>query len=352
MSSTSDDSGLPTISQQKTVISSSLNATLMFMFLMGLYSGIFAATVIIYRSRDNTMAGPRTAVALRVLTALYIVLLAEAAVQWYDASLVFSTQGSSRLSIFIASATTAAIPPAVDILVTVLEYAGFLLADGLMIWRCFHASGRSAMSCALPLLFFSVELALAIVDATLTCLLILKPGFRTAQNNRLANRIGGTLFAFVAATSLSATFVICYHIYVKTSLDRRSRRRYQHILDILVQSSSVYSVSVLVIAIFGFIFTGEVQSSLTLVAVSDFFESFAFVMAGLAPTLMVARLASASGNVVVEGSEIPGLELKTLENQPNNLSERIGIMDGSSNNVLRDDEIVESGVPSSSGTRL
>jgi len=68
------------------------------------------------------------------VTALYGLLILEAGFQWYYATLIFCSQGDSRLSLFFGSAAGAlSIPPTITIISIVVENLGFLLADRLMV---------------------------------------------------------------------------------------------------------------------------------------------------------------------------------------------------------------------------
>ena len=76
-----------------------------------------------------------------------------------------------------------------------------------------------------------------------------KPSHQTIQFERKVNILKGTSFCVTAATSMIATSLIAAHIYASTSLNLQSRRRYMHIVEIMVQSSALYSLSTLGLAI-------------------------------------------------------------------------------------------------------
>jgi len=67
----------------------------------------------------------------------------------------------------------------------------------------------------------------------------------------------GSSFVVTAATSMISTFVIGIHIYSSTNLISRIRRRYTYIIEILVQSSVLYSLSILALAIADFVDNGD-----------------------------------------------------------------------------------------------
>ena len=86
------------------------------------------------------------------------------------------------------------------------------------------------------------------------------PGHDTIQFSRVFNIIQGTSFCITAITSLSATAVISGLIYSSTSLNRRARQRYTHIIEIMIQSSALYSLALLVQAVTALINDGSVDA--------------------------------------------------------------------------------------------
>ncbi|KAF9549378.1 hypothetical protein CPC08DRAFT_823442, partial [Agrocybe pediades] len=49
------------------------------------------------------------------------------------------------------------IPTGPDVLEGIVLYVGFAFADALLVWRCFHACGRSYRRALLPMLLLIVE---------------------------------------------------------------------------------------------------------------------------------------------------------------------------------------------------
>lgn len=70
------------------------------------------------------------------------------------------------------------------------------------------------------------------------------PRDETVKFARQYNIFEGTTLCVTAATSVIATFVIGAQIYTSTNLNTRARKRYAHITEILVQSSALYSLSI------------------------------------------------------------------------------------------------------------
>jgi len=172
-------------------------------------------------------------------------------------------------------------------------------------------------------MFFSIlktflyTVALIITQVVLGLLVYLRPGYATEKHDHQGLVVVGSMFGAVAATSLTATFIICRHIYTRTSQDPRSRRRYKNIVDILIQSSAIYATFSFIVTICSSLNTGDLQNDdLIIIQLVDYFEGLTSALSvgitcsdfpffcvvsncnnflqGLAPTLMVARLAIAS----------------------------------------------------------
>jgi hypothetical protein len=78
------------------------------------------------------------------------------------------------------------------------------------------------------------------------------------NNSTLSQTLANTFNGLVAAayfttfaTSVITTTLIAYRIYACTSQTGLSRERYRHILDIVIQSGAVYSLTALATAISG-----------------------------------------------------------------------------------------------------
>ncbi|KAF9544697.1 hypothetical protein CPC08DRAFT_730234 [Agrocybe pediades] len=111
-------------------------------------------------------------------------------------------------------------------------------------------------------------------------------------------------------TSLVATFTICRQIYAHTKPKSRLRRRYRTVTDALIQSSGLYSIVVLVQAALGLAEILELHNGRSfdqLIPVEyalTFLKNLSILVAGIAPTLMVARLAAPSSHEDTEVSSI------------------------------------------------
>ncbi|KAF9560011.1 hypothetical protein CPC08DRAFT_708345 [Agrocybe pediades] len=176
------------------------------------------------------------------------------------------------------------------ILIETVSLLGFIFADGLLVWRCVHVCGRSLLKSSLPIGLFIAEIAFVILCTTYACLLDVNPGFATPKRIKINTRLGAVMFLTVAATSVVATFMICREIFTHTTPGSPSRKRYRHLVGVLIQSCLLYSVVVVIHAALALAETGEVQTSLDLQMAVYYLTAVSLVATGLAPTLMIAGL--------------------------------------------------------------
>ncbi|KAF4610139.1 hypothetical protein D9613_010219 [Agrocybe pediades] len=289
------------VAQQKALISSDFNSTLIIQFSFGIYTGVFAATMYFYIHKENRTRA-RDVIIIGTTTALYILTAVNILVDWLYTNILLVAQGGTRVEIFLES-TNENVPLGERILGDLTFFFVFLFADGLLVWRCFHACGRSLRKSILPISLFLVETALAFTTAVYSCLVDAKPSFETNQNIDIFNHLSAATLVVVVVTSLVSTAVICLQIWRHTRLGSRSKRHYKTIINALIESSALYTVTVLFSAVVNFINTSDPQSSFSLVLVSYFVAAATMTLSGLAPTLMIARLAISSNPEDAEDSE-------------------------------------------------
>ncbi|KAF9551420.1 hypothetical protein CPC08DRAFT_729013 [Agrocybe pediades] len=128
-------------------------------------------------------------------------------------------------------------------------------------------------------------LAIAIISAQITFELITYTDFSVV----LVNALSAALFFTSALTSLISSLLIAYRIYAVSQLTpggAGSKRRFMNVIDIVVQSSAIYTLSVLAIA--------STSAEVAVDMVVDYVGSPALVLIGMMPTLMVMRVAMSS----------------------------------------------------------
>jgi hypothetical protein len=100
----------------------------------------------------------------------------------------------------------------------------------------------------------------------MACVFKLKP--TTAESNILDELLSAALF-ITFGTTVVTTILIAYRIYSVVRQDGvdNSKRRFVHVLEVLIQSSAAYSLASFVNAVSGIIpFNGAVTNSMPLIA--------------------------------------------------------------------------------------
>ena len=85
--------------------------------------------------------------------------------------------------------------------------------------------------------------ALIIITNIIQGLVNFVPGDNTVQWSRWYNIIQGVNFCTTAATSVVATFIIAAIIH-RSNINNGARRRYRHIIEITIQSSALYTLTI------------------------------------------------------------------------------------------------------------
>ena len=88
-------------------------------------------------------------------------------------------------------------------------------------------------------------IAVIIINGLLDAL----PGYATDQTYRQFSILLGTFYSVTAITSLWATLTIAYRIHSSTRNFNKRKHAYTYIIDIIIQSASVYSALMLAQAI-------------------------------------------------------------------------------------------------------
>ncbi|KAF9552670.1 hypothetical protein CPC08DRAFT_754627 [Agrocybe pediades] len=284
--STADDFPL-SVTQQKTLISSDLNPTLLLQFLFGIYTGLFPATIYIYAHKENrTKANDR--IIFGNITALYISTTLYMACNWLYTDILYGTEGT-RVDMVVES-IIGAITLGAEIILEVTSFAVFLFADVLLVWRCFHSCGRSIRRSSIPIALLVVEIVLALIAVVYRCLVVANPNFGTVKIDGVTSHLSAAAFVAAATTSLVSTVVICVQLLRRALPSSQSRKHYQTIINLLIESSAFYTAALIVLAVVDFNITGAVVSSYRAWLASKYVGVATQMISGMAPTLMISRL--------------------------------------------------------------
>ncbi|KAF9554108.1 hypothetical protein CPC08DRAFT_727396 [Agrocybe pediades] len=258
------------VAQQKAMISANLHSTLIYQFLFGIYTGVLPATIYIYFHKDNRSRA-RDTIIIGSITALYLLTVLNYVVNWLYTNIVFAQHFGTRVEMFIET-----VNQGVEVLSLVWEVVLQILTTT---WVA--CSGDRVL-----------------IDK--------KPGFKNTQTSGISNHISAAALVSGTITSLVATVVICRQIWQHTSHSSQSRAHYKTIISALIESSTLYTVSVLFAAILEFTNTGKIEDPISFedLLLENYATQVAQIMAGLAPTLMIGRLVLSSAQHATEASSV------------------------------------------------
>ncbi|KAF8188730.1 hypothetical protein BJ912DRAFT_1042509 [Pholiota molesta] len=265
---------------EESEINTTFNSFALLIFGTGMYTIVYFQTMYIHfqRSSSKHRLVPAT------ITLLYLSSMIQTGLQWYITKWQFVNNGDSRNSVFQSLIGT---PEWSDVLYNIAAYSGFVLADGLLIWRCFFVWNRSFRVILLLLLLVTIESGLFLLQIILH--VIYSSGIVSmAAAAKFADLLAAAYFTS-AATSLTATTLIAYRIYSVPKQENSSSRRFKQILDIIVQSGVVYSLSLLTMAISTVIVNGNIVGTQSL-AFLAYANSLSVFIPGISTTILVARV--------------------------------------------------------------
>ncbi|KAF9551553.1 hypothetical protein CPC08DRAFT_729010 [Agrocybe pediades] len=242
---------------------------------------------------NGNRTASKDAIVIGSLSSLYGVTALYIGLNWFYTNVWLCADGGTRVQMFLEGVTQT-LPKGVAVPIIISTVAGFVIADGLLV-------GVEMLSCMWPVVA-QMYFAHWSLDNGDRCLLAVSPKFDTTEGYRVFDRISATMFVAIAATSLVSTFMICREIYRRSTPQARSRGHYRNILDALIQSSGIYSVTVVFVSILEFLVTGEFQSSFSVLLVNSYAGLVSQLSSALVPTLMVARLFVTPAH---ENTEIP-----------------------------------------------
>ncbi|KAK0216474.1 hypothetical protein EDD85DRAFT_995925 [Armillaria nabsnona] len=245
-----------------------LNSALLNSLLQGLYTGIVAVTLWnIYTNKSR----PIGQAMIVIIIFLYIATMVNFMIRWTEAHSEFVRNGQSFWTKFLFYSTGNA---TVIIGASVPAAISTALADSTIIWRCWIVWGQRWLSILLPvLLLVSAVVFKLIATYQLYVSMTDYPLYLTLYSS------------FTLATTLWCTSIIIYRIVTvarATGEAGGGLRAYRHVLEVLVESSALYSIFLILCTAF------FARNSIIL----GYFDVLAGIARGIAPTLLVGRVAA------------------------------------------------------------
>ncbi|KAF7325039.1 hypothetical protein MKEN_00546400 [Mycena kentingensis (nom. inval.)] len=264
-----------------------LGAPFIAMFLFGLYTWLFFACMAsIWRNKRSILKtwGP-------VLVALYICATIHIAVQWQLQIDAFTKHGGTPDLYLVLTH-----PPAnTRILSSLALIINIIIPDSVLIWRCWIVWGRSWLVVVIPILAAIGGSICAIIGLAGQIAAAAAPSNDPAAIARLAPlfRFGLPAFSLSLAVTLWTTIFICLRIFLIRRFASKHLKDtgansgadnitspYASIIEMLLESSALYSASLLVYVVF------IAMKSENQVYAQDFHPQ----ISGIAPTLLMYRI--------------------------------------------------------------
>ncbi|KJA17199.1 hypothetical protein HYPSUDRAFT_206371 [Hypholoma sublateritium FD-334 SS-4] len=280
---------------------------------------------------------------ITAISLLYLVNVASTGVQWLFLKRVFITDGATRETAF---STEVQVQFLQTLLTDIFILIVFVVADGLLIWRCYNVWGKSFRVIFLPLVLVVAEAALYLSIIIIACASNVDP---SVNIQIILDKLTSSALFMTSGATLLTTALIAYQIYSVTRRDPRkgATKPYKDIAEVLVQSAAAYSLVTLLNALTDIIPVNDTNATALLYA-GDYSGAPLLIIAGMAPTIMVARVAM-QGSGQAEGARtahLSGLEFRgdsrpsgnTSQILPRSIGARVGGRDDESSEGPRDAE--------------
>ncbi|KAK0454066.1 uncharacterized protein EV420DRAFT_617873 [Desarmillaria tabescens] len=198
-----------------------------------LYTGIFAVTLssIFMRKSQPIRRAMVIAIAL-----LFVTTTINFGLNWYRMYIVFIKHGQTFWSKYLASQNPGSIVLGMGFTTSICT----ILADSIMIWRCRMVWGRRWAIILLPILLLISGLVFRIIHVY--------------QEYAIGHgyQLGAVLYiSFTLVATLWCTVQIVYRILtVANNGTGKGFRAYRHVIEVLVESSALYSIALVIYVCF------------------------------------------------------------------------------------------------------
>ncbi|PBK59055.1 hypothetical protein ARMSODRAFT_1090966 [Armillaria solidipes] len=258
-----------------------LNETTELALLHGIYTGIISVALWNIFNKKSRSIG-------RIMVAITILLYIATTVNFFlnltflryllfaDAKKKIHYNGVLFVEIFYVILLTLKMERRFDIGISITAVMSTVIADSIMIWRCWMVWGRHWPIVLLPILCLICGFVCRILDMI--------TGF--SVNLPLTEGLSVSLLVIyiscILATTLWCTTLIVIRILTITRGANDRLRDYHRIIEVLVESSALHSVTLIIyIAL-------EASHNMA----SNYFDTLAAITTGVAPTLLIGRVAA------------------------------------------------------------
>ncbi|KDR68094.1 hypothetical protein GALMADRAFT_146582 [Galerina marginata CBS 339.88] len=283
-----DGLNLPPVALQKSEINSTLNSIIMGTFLMGIYTTVYLGTLYIHLTTGRVK---QSKIVVITMTLLYMLGIAQLGIQWYVCCWNFVGNGNTRETVFVSLYDA---PVWTRLAINITSFSMCIIADGLLIWRCFYVWNRSKRVISFLVLLFISEIGLYVAEIMVVCI---EANFRavTAKEAFNLNALESALYFVSFTTTVTTTLLISYRIHSVRRDTPFSTGRLSHVTDIVLQSGAVYACAMFTSAVAAVVPDNGSATS-RVFALSSYATALLVPIAGIAPTVMIARVSWESAN--------------------------------------------------------
>ncbi|KJA18840.1 hypothetical protein HYPSUDRAFT_44839 [Hypholoma sublateritium FD-334 SS-4] len=229
------------VSDEKAIISTFYHSDMLNTLLLGIYTPLYFGTMYIYLTKKSS----KNRLVLAAITILFVTNVIGGVKLWGDIHRLIGTSGESLSDIL--SAESRAFDGTNSVLVE-LVFSGLpvIVADGLLIWRCFRIWDSSLRHIALSLILLLAEFVLFLTAMVIN----LSPNIDLTE--RTSPRLTSAGLFMALTVTLWTTILIAYRIHsLSNRVPDRNKPRFHNILEIITQSSFIYSLALVVDAMLG-----------------------------------------------------------------------------------------------------
>ncbi|KAF5309164.1 hypothetical protein D9619_012706 [Psilocybe cf. subviscida] len=261
-----------------------LGSTILQALFLGLYTVIFSKTI-------GPIVQGRRVVLATLLILLFCLVVVNLGATWHHVREVFIVHNGTRDSMFLAFVQQTIQAQVVDMTLVI----SVLVADSLMVWRCYMLWQESKVVISFFALLFLAEIAIF----PLATIQFFEPT-RFLPTSMLC------VFLFISVgITICATSLIIYRIkHVTTD------SRYSYIIEVLAQSGAMYSITLLITAAQLIARTNH-PNDYALVQSTSYWGGIVTPITGISTTLVSSRITSrASRNSSTFTQPVSGMVFK------------------------------------------
>ncbi|KAF8880596.1 hypothetical protein CPB84DRAFT_1792461 [Gymnopilus junonius] len=237
----STDVPVPSSSVEEAINDTIFNTFVLNIFLFGIYTVVYFGALYTYLAKKSS----KNYYVVGAISAAYAIYVAYMGIEWYLVYQGFVRNGQTQDTVFIYLFYS---PPWDTLFTNLCNFLLAVIADGLLIWRCFNVWEHSLRAISLPSFLLFTEIVIYLAQIIYSGVVHIKPNEKQASDLNILLAVAN--FITIATTVLS-TLLIAYRIHTVTRkqvIHRGSIAQFNHILEILVQSSAAYALATIALA--------------------------------------------------------------------------------------------------------